>query len=77
MRRADRHTHRDANTAALLVAVAWMSVAFVLAGLALEAGLVATRAAAMIQWLVAGVLPAALALASLPDDDEERPRREA
>lgn len=60
------------HTIALAVAVAWMALAFAAASVAAEWGW-ATRVSALVQWLVAGVLPPALAMASL--DPVERPAR--
>lgn len=60
------------HTAALAVSLAWMVLAFAAVSLAVEWGEV-SRMAGLVQWLAAGVLPPALAMASL--DPVERPAR--
>ena len=56
---------RDRETWALAIVLAWLLAAKLLAVLAWETGLL-TRQAALLHWLVVGVLPPALALWSLP-----------
>ena len=53
-----------AHTLALAVSVLWMALCFAAVSVAAEWGQI-TKMAALVQWLVAGVLPPALALASL------------
>lgn len=60
-------TRRDAHTLALLASLLWIALAAAAGGWAMELHL-ATPKAALLQWLVAGVLPPALALASMPDE---------
>jgi len=55
----------DIETRALLLAIAWLLLAQALAAIAWQSGLL-TRPAALLHWLVVGVLPTALALWSLP-----------
>lgn len=61
----------DAESRALLLAIAWLLLAQALAAFAWQAGLL-TRPAALLHWMVVGVLPAALALWSLPPADPSR-----
>ena len=56
----------DQETLALAMALAWLLAAQLLVLLAWEAELL-TRQAALLHWLVVGVLPPALALWSLPN----------
>lgn len=55
---------RRGHTAALAVSLAWMALVFAAVSLAADMGEV-SRLAALVQWLSAGVLPPALALASM------------
>lgn len=55
------------HTTALSAALAWMCLGLVAASAAADAGLL-TRAASLLHWLAVGVLPPALALASLPPE---------
>ena len=56
----------DQETLALAMALAWLLAAQLLVLLAWEAELL-TRQAALLHWLVVGVLPPALAVWSLPN----------
>ena len=56
---------RRVHTAALAISLLWMFTVIAACGLAADAGLL-TPMAAIVHWLVAGALPAALALSSLP-----------
>ena len=56
----------DQETLALAMALAWLLAVQLLVLLAWEAELL-TRQAALLHWLVVGVLPPALALWSLPN----------
>lgn len=58
---------RRTHTLALAVALAYASLAFAACAIAADAGLL-TKQASLLHWLAAGVLPAALALASLPEE---------
>lgn len=64
------------RTAALAAAAGWAALVFALVSLALEWKLagVASRQGAMVQWLLVGVLPAALALWGLPPPEAPRAR---
>ena len=53
-----------AHTLALAGSLVWMALCFAAVSVAAEWGQV-TKMAALVQWLVAGVLPPALAMASL------------
>jgi len=54
----------DSETVALAISVAWLLFAQILAVLAWNAELL-TRQAALLHWLVVGVLPPALALSGM------------
>ncbi|MBD0275758.1 MAG: hypothetical protein ICV73_28000 [Acetobacteraceae bacterium] len=66
-----RRQAERAQSAALLVSLAWMLLAQVACVLCWEAGLL-TRQASLLHWLVVGVLPPALALWTM---ETERTRR--
>jgi hypothetical protein len=55
----------DAPSRALLISIAWLVAIQILALLAWGAGLL-TREAAVVHWVLLGVMPPAMALARLP-----------
>ena len=64
-------TALDSETAALAISVAWLLFAQILAVLAWNAELL-TRQAALLHWLVVGVLPPALALWGMRPEPRKR-----
>ena len=66
-----RRQAERAQSAALLVSLAWMLLAQLACVLCWEAGLL-TRQASLLHWLVVGVLPPALAMWTMETDRTQR-----